>query len=116
MNVGMFLYGVLKCDRLWDKMESKTGSGWECIEFDVRLSTLEPSLTSEQNRIATRPVSREFNSQMKIYDQLMGGILDQVLEDIEEERVRQGRKRIVLNSTLPYSKIIEGMNKTWEKR
>jgi hypothetical protein len=52
---------------------------------------------------------------MKIYEQLMGGILDQVLEDIEEERVRQGRKRIVLNSTLPYAKIIEGMNKTWEE-
>ena len=52
---------------------------------------------------------------MKIYEQLIGGILDQVLEDIEEERVRQGKKRIVLNSTLPCVKIIEDINNTWEK-
>jgi hypothetical protein len=45
----------------------------------------------------------------------MGGILDQVLEDIEEERVRQGKKRIVLNSTLLYAKIIEDINKTCDK-
>jgi hypothetical protein len=29
--------------------------------------------------------------------------------------VRQGKKRIVLNSTLLYAKIIEDINKTWEK-
>jgi hypothetical protein len=65
--------------------------------------------------ITSRPVGRTFNSQMKIYEQLIGGILDQVLEDIEEERVRQGKKRIVLNSTLPCVKIIEDINNTWEK-
>ena len=40
------------------------------------------------------------NSQMKIHEQLMEGILAQVLEDM---------KRIVLNSTLTYATIIEGI-------
>ena len=61
-----------------------------------------------------KPVGRAFNSQMKTYKQLVAGILTQVLDDIEDERVRQGKKRIVLNSTLPYAKIVEDINKTWE--
>jgi hypothetical protein len=65
--------------------------------------------------IASRPVGRALNSQMKTYEQLIGGILTQVLEDIERERERQGKKRIVLNSTLPYDKIIEDINKVWEE-
>ena len=52
---------------------------------------------------------------MKTCEQLIAGILTQVLGDIEDERVRQGKKRIVLNSTLPYSKIVEDINKAWEK-
>ena len=40
------------------------------------------------------------SSQMKIHEQLMEGILAQVLEDM---------KRIVLNSTLTYATIIEGI-------
>jgi len=40
---------------------------------------------------------------LKVYEQLVEGILIQVLDDIEDERVKQGRKhRIVLNSALPY--------------
>jgi hypothetical protein len=50
--------------------------------------------------IASRPVGRVFNSQMKTYEQLIEDILTQVFDDIEDERVRQGKKRIVLNSTL----------------
>ncbi len=65
--------------------------------------------------IASRPVGRAFNSQMKTYEQLIAGILNQVFYDIEDERVRQGKKRIVLNSTLPYAKIVEDINKAWEK-
>jgi hypothetical protein len=44
---------------------------------------------------------------MKTYDQLVAVVWTQVLDDIEDERVRQGKKRIVLNSTLPYDKIVE---------
>ena len=65
--------------------------------------------------LASRPVGRAFNSQMKTYEQLIADILAQVFDDIEGERVRQGKKRIVLNSTLPYAKITEDINKTWEK-
>jgi len=39
----------------------------------------------------------------------------QVLDDIEDERVRQGKKRRVLNSTLPYPKIVEDISQVWEK-
>ena len=52
---------------------------------------------------------------MKTYEQPVAGILTQVLDDIEDERVRPGKKRIVLNSTLPYGKIVEDINKTCEK-
>ena len=65
--------------------------------------------------LVSRPVGRAFNSQMKTYEQLISGILTQVLDDIEDERVRQGKKRIVLNSTLPYAKIVEDINKAWEE-
>ena len=65
--------------------------------------------------IASRPVGRAFDSQMKTYEQLIEGILTQVFDDIEDERVRQGKKRIVLNSTLPYVKIVEDIYKAWEK-
>jgi hypothetical protein len=51
---------------------------------------------------------------MKTYEQPVGGKL-QVLDDIEDERVRKGKKRIVLNSTLPYVEIVEDINKAWEK-
>ena len=62
--------------------------------------------------IPSRPVGRELNSQMKTYDQLVTVVLTQVLDDIEDGRVRQGKKRILLNSTLPYDKIVEDINKT----
>ena len=52
---------------------------------------------------------------MKPYEQLVVGVLTQVLDDIEDERVRQGKKRIVLNSTLPYAKTVEDISQTWEK-
>jgi hypothetical protein len=65
--------------------------------------------------LASRPVGRAFNSQMKTCEQLIAGILTQVLGDIEDGRVRQGKKRIVLNSTLPYAEIVEDINKAWEK-
>jgi hypothetical protein len=65
--------------------------------------------------IKSRPVGRAMDSQTKVYEQLVGGILTQVLEDIENDRVRQGKKRIVLTSTLPYAKIVEDINKTWEQ-
>ena len=34
---------------------------------------------------------------------------------IEDEREKQGKMRIVLNSTLPYAKIVEKIRKVWEK-
>ena len=52
---------------------------------------------------------------MKTYEQLVAGILTQVLDDIEDERVRQGKKRIVLNCTLPYPKIVADISQSWEK-
>ena len=65
--------------------------------------------------VASRPVGRACNSQMKVYEQLVAGIFSQVLDDIEDETVKQGQKRIVLNSTLPYAKIFEDISKAWEK-
>jgi hypothetical protein len=49
---------------------------------------------------------------MKTCEQLVTVVLTQVLDDIEDGRVRQGKKRILLNSTLPYDKIVEDINKT----
>jgi hypothetical protein len=81
----------------------------------IDVTPIEVLMKLHKTPVESRPVGRVFNSQMKIYEQLMGGILVQILEDIEVERVRQGKKIIVLNSTLPYVKIIEDINKTWEK-
>ena len=79
------------------------------------VTPIEVLMKLHKTPIASRPVGRAFNSQMRTYEQLVGGILSQVLDDIENERVRQGKKRIVLNSTLPYAEILEDINKTWEK-
>ena len=82
---------------------------------EASITPIEVLMKLHKTPIASRPVGRAFNSQMKTYEQLVAGILTQVLDDIEDERVRQGKKRIVLNSTLPYAKIIEEINKTWER-
>ena len=49
--------------------------------------------------IESRPVDRVFNSQMKTYEQLVAAMITLVLDDIEDERVKQGKKKIMLNST-----------------
>ena len=41
-------------------------------------------------------MGRAYYSQMKVYEQLVAGVLAQVLDDIEDERVKQGQKRLVL--------------------
>ena len=79
------------------------------------ITPIEVLMKLHKTPIASRPVGRALNSQMKTYEQLIGGILTQVLEDIEREREKQGKKRIVLNSTLPYAKIVEDINKAWEE-
>jgi hypothetical protein len=79
------------------------------------ITPIEVPMKLHKTPTASRPVGRAFNSQMKTHEQLVAGILTQVLDDIEDERVRQGKKRIVLNSTLPYAKIVEDINKAWEK-
>ena len=53
---------------------------------------------------------------MKPYEQLVAGVLTQVLDDIEDERVKQGKKRIVLNSTLPYANIVQDISQVWDKK
>ena len=79
------------------------------------ITPIEVLMKLHKTPIQSRPVGRACNSQMKPCEQLVGGILTQVLEDIERERERQGKKRIVLNSTLPYARIIEDIDRTWEK-
>jgi len=79
------------------------------------ITPIEVLMKLHKTPVASRPVGRAFNSQMKTYEQLVAGILTQVLDDIEDERVRQGKRRIVLNSTLPYAKIVGDINKAWEK-
>ena len=81
----------------------------------AEITPIEVLMKLHKTPIKSRPVGRAMDSQMKVYEQLVGGVLTQVLEDIENDRVRQGKKRIVLTSTLPYAKIVEDINKTWEK-
>ena len=71
------------------------------------MTPIEVLMKLHKTPIDSRPVGRSFNSQMKPYEQLVAGVLIQVLDDIEDERVKQGKKRIVLNSTLPYTKIVD---------
>ena len=73
----------------------------------ARITPIEVLMKLHKTPIASRPVGRAYNSQMKVFEQLVAGILTQVLDDIEDERVRQGKRRKVLNSTLLYAKIIE---------
>ena len=81
----------------------------------TRITPIEVLMKLHKTPIASRPVGRAYNSQMKVFEQLVAGILTQVLDDIEDEREKQGKMRIVLNSTLPYAKIVEKISKVWEK-
>ena len=79
------------------------------------MTLIEVLMKLHKTHIPSRPVDRVFNSQMNTYEQLVPVVLTQVLDDIEDERVRQGKKRIVLNCTLPYPKIVGDISQSWEK-
>ena len=64
--------------------------------------------------ICSRPVARAYSSQMKEWEQFIAGILNQVMEDIEEYRDKQQNQSIVLNSSLPYAKRIDKINVEWQ--
>ena len=101
--------------------QHKEGGEWGLGEIvkemrgTARITPIEVLMKLHKTPIALRPVGRAYNSQMKVFEQLVAGILTQVLDDIEDEREKQGKMRIVLNSTLPYAKIVEKISKVWEK-
>ena len=56
---------------------------------NVRITPIEVLMTLHKDPIASRPIGRAYHSQMKEYEQLVAGILTQVVEDIEDERVKE---------------------------
>jgi hypothetical protein len=111
-------------DGTWDEpnmAQNTEGGTWGLGEVvkerreKAEITPIEVLMKLHKTPIKSRPVGRAMDSQMKVYEQLVGGVLTQVLEDIENDRVRQGKKRIVLTSTLPYAKTVEDINKTWEE-
>ena len=58
----------------------------------TRITPIEVLMKLHKTPIASRPVGRAYKSQMKVFEHLVAGILTQVLDDIEDERVRQGKK------------------------
>jgi len=113
-----------KRDGTWDEpnmAQHIEGGKWGLGEIikesrdKADVTPIEVLMKLHKTPLTSRPVGRAMNSQMKVYEQLVGGILAQVIEDIEDERVRQGKKRIVLTSTLPYAKIIKILTKHGKK-
>ena len=56
---------------------------------NARITPIEVLMTLHKDPIASRPIGRAYHSQMKEYEQLVAGILTQVVEDIEDERVKE---------------------------
>jgi hypothetical protein len=56
---------------------------------NARITLIEVLMTLHKDPIASRPISRAYHSQMKEYEHSVAGILTQVLEDIEDERVKE---------------------------
>ena len=44
----------------------------------------------------------------------MAGVLNQVMECVEQHRVDKQKQRIVLNSSLPYARRIDKINAEWQ--
>ena len=80
-----------------------------------RLSPLEAIIKLHKVEICSRPVARAYSSQMKEWEQFMTGVLNQVMEEIEEYRVKQQKQRIVINSSLPYARRIDKINEEWQE-
>ena len=96
-------------DGTWDEpnmAQNTEGGTWGLGEVvkerrdKAKITPIEVLMKLHKTPIKSRPVGRAMDSQTKVYEQLVGGMLTQVLEDIENEQVRQGKKRIVLTSTL----------------
>jgi hypothetical protein len=51
---------------------------------------------------------------MKEWEQFMAGVLNQVMECVEQHRVDKQKQRIVLNSSLPYARRIDKINAEWQ--
>jgi hypothetical protein len=51
---------------------------------------------------------------MKEWEQFMVGVLNQVMECVEQHRVDKQKQRIVLNSSLPYARRIDTINAEWQ--
>ena len=78
-------------------VESKEGGKWglgKVVKERRDKASMTP-IEVHNTLIVSRPVDRAFNSQKKTYEQLVKDILTQVVDDIEDERVSQGKKRIV---------------------
>jgi hypothetical protein len=91
-------------DGAWDEpdmAQQPEGGTWGLGEVvkerreKAEITPIEVLMKLHKTPIKSRPVGRAMDSQMKVYGQLVGGVLTQVLEDIENDRVRQGKKRIV---------------------
>ena len=82
----------------------------------ARITPIEVLMGLHKTPIVSRPVGRAYNCQMKVYEQLVAGILTQVLDDIEDKRVKEGKKILVLNSTLPYANIVQDISQVWEEK
>ena len=98
--------------RMTQKPGEKYGLGPPLAERrdTSRLSPLEPIIKIHKVEICSRPVVRTYLSQMKEWEQFMTRVLNQVMEYIEENRVKQKKQRIVLNSSLPYARRIDKIN------
>ena len=98
--------------RMTQKPGEKWGLGPPLAERrdTSRLSPLETIIKLHKVEICSRPVARAYSSQMKEWEQFMAGVLNQVMEEIEEYRVKQQKQRIVLNSSLPYARRIDEIN------
>ena len=108
--------GTVACPRLAQKPGEKWGLGPPLADRrdTSRLSPLEAIIKLHKIEICSRPVARAYSSQMKEWEQFMAGVLNQVMECIEEYRVKQQKQRIVLNSSLPYAKRIDKINAEWQ--
>ena len=109
--------GTFTNPRMAQKPGEKWGLGPPLVERrnTSRLSPLEAIIKLHKVEICSRPVARAYSSQMKEWEQFMAGVLNQVMEEIEEYRVRQKKQRIVLNSSLPYARRIDEINEEWQE-
>ena len=108
--------GTFANPRMAQKPGEKYGLGPPLAERrdTSRLSPLEAIIKLHKVEICSRPVARAYLSQMKEWEQFMAGVLNQVMECIEQHRVDKQKQRIVLNSSLPYARRIDKINAEWQ--